>query len=156
ASLLNDRSVLGDLKVKGGQVFNGFYPAAVTLDEWLLARRALEARTIGRKGVGRKGKEVSNLFSGLLYDARDGLRMHLHPHGRRNGKLRVAYVSCGALRGEAKSKFSMLPAGLLENAILRFVKELKPSELLGGDRSRDEQQALVLDGKRGELERNIA
>jgi hypothetical protein len=156
ASLLIDRSVLGELKVKGGIVHEGFYPPAVTQAEWLLTRRALEARTIGRKGVGRKGKEVSNLFSGLLHDAHDGQRMHLHPHGWRNGKLRTAYVSCGALRGEKASTWRMLPVGLLEAAIMRFVRELKVGDLLGGDRSRDEEQLRLLEGKQADLEQRIA
>jgi DNA invertase Pin-like site-specific DNA recombinase len=156
ADLLVDRSVLGELKVKGGTVYESFYPPAVTQEEWLLARRALEARTIGRKGVGRKGKEVSNLFPGLLHDAYDGLTMHLHPYGRHKGKPCVAYVSSGALRGEKGSTFRMLPRGLLENAVLRFVRELKSADLLGGERSRDEEQLAILDGKRADLEGRIA
>jgi hypothetical protein len=44
----------------------------------------------------------------------------------------------------------------MEAAFLRFVRELKPGDLLGGGRSRDEEVLAVLDGQKAELEGRIA
>jgi hypothetical protein len=150
--------VLGDLTVKGDRTYPEFYPAAITEEQWFRARAALSARRIGRKGVGRKGEAVANLFGGLVRDAADGEVMHLHSYvvGNVPNRFRRALVSAGALRGEAGSTFTQLPYHLLENAFIRFVRELKPADFLGGDRSHDEEELSILDGKRAELETRIA
>src|SRR5262249_4579425 len=91
AKLLSRRGVLGDLTVKGGQTIAGFYPAAVTPEEWNVARGALSKRRVGQRGVGRRGEAVANLLAGLATDARDGETMHLHQHAAiysKNGKKR--------------------------------------------------------------------
>jgi DNA invertase Pin-like site-specific DNA recombinase len=158
AKLLSTRSVLGDLTTKDGKVHTGFFPAAVTETEWYRARAALSARKVGRKGVGRTGPAVANLFTGLVHDANDGKLMHQHAYafGKGKTKLRRALVSAGALRGEPGSTFTMMPYALLEAAFLRFVGELRPGDLTADGRGREEEQLAVLEGRRVELEGNVA
>jgi hypothetical protein len=156
AKLLSGREVLGDLTTKGGQVHRGFYPAAVTEAEWGRARTALESRKRprtggGRGGPGREGNDVANLFSGLVRDARDGEFMHVHQYAGGKGKTRRALVSAGALRGEPGSTFAMMPYNLLESAVLWYAYELKPADLLGKERSADEERLAVLNGRDADL-----
>jgi DNA invertase Pin-like site-specific DNA recombinase len=161
ADLLSDRRVLGELRVvvpgeEGELTYPGFYPSLVSKDDWRRARAALKSRLVPRKEGesnhrgGREGPDVPNLFSGLMRDARDGCPFHMRNHGRRY------YVSAGAQRRQAGSVPAMIPVTVLENAFLRFVYELKPADLLGGNRGRDEERLSILDGKVAELESDIA
>lgn len=149
--LLTRRDALGDLALKGGQVLEGFYPAAVSEDDWLKARAALASRRLGQSGVGRKGNDVASLLTGLANDARDGERMHIRGGARfKNGKRRQAcLISAGRLRGNDPGRFG-IPYHITENAILRFVRELR-AEDLNGSRTKDLAELKVLDGKHAEL-----
>src|SRR5262249_46606643 len=58
----------GTSRIPDGEPVPGYYPAAVTEEEWLAARAGAEQRKHQR---GRLGKHI-NVFAGLLKHARDG------------------------------------------------------------------------------------
>lgn len=53
-------------RVPAGPVVAGYFPAVVTADQWRTAQQAIGARKLAR---GRITPKVSNLFTGLVYDA---------------------------------------------------------------------------------------
>jgi hypothetical protein len=167
AKILAQRTATGALTVRDpvtGDVssFPGFYPAAITEDEWYKARGVLAARAVpgkGQKSEGRmigRGAGVANLFTGLARDAYTGEVMHLLTYDSDRGEGGDALVSAAALRGETSGGRRGVPYRVFEAAFVRFVCELRPDDLLGGDQSADAGRLLVLDGRMAELEHNIA
>jgi DNA invertase Pin-like site-specific DNA recombinase len=134
AKVLGNREVLGEFqphewrdgkRVPAGDPIRGYYPAVVTEREWYAAQQAKADRKIER---GPKGKGVANLFTGLLRDARDGQTMTVVDKGKRSPG--PVLVSTGAQRGQAGSKYLSFPYGVVEEAFLRAVRELRPADLL--------------------------
>jgi hypothetical protein len=68
---------------------------------------------------------------------------------------RHSLISDDTMAGHDKSAYIRLPYKLVENAFLRFVYELKPSDLSGGGKSAAEDALAVLKGREAELRRNI-
>jgi DNA invertase Pin-like site-specific DNA recombinase len=160
--LLNDDTVIGNLSYhdpEGNLVTReGFWPAAVTAEAWAKARDMVAKRTAGRTGGSRdKGTqgEVANLLTGLVYDATDGQTMHQITTPV-SGRVTRSLVSSGALRRQHGSKFTMLPYQLVENAVLQFVRELKPEDILsGGQRHSDLERKAVVEGTIADLGQRI-
>jgi hypothetical protein len=96
------------------------------------------------------------LLSGLVFDARDGSTMRQHldvvNRGPDRGKRRRFLVSMRARNHERDANRTMMPYGILEAAILRFVYELKPADLAGGEREQGEARLQALDGRIAELQ----
>ena len=73
--MLHNRSVLGDYELnlpddpKGIEVIKGYYPQIVSDDLFYSVQNARRDRDVnkGGRGAGRKGKHLSNLFSGFAY-----------------------------------------------------------------------------------------
>ena len=98
--LLSGREVLGDLSLKDGRIYPGYYPAAVAEEDWNRARASMAARTIPgrnqkRPGVGREGPCVTNLFTGLIYGAKDGFLMYVHRYDTKLGGVKHSLVAAG-------------------------------------------------------------
>jgi DNA invertase Pin-like site-specific DNA recombinase len=148
AKLLTWRAVLGEVEDVSGAVHAGLYPAVVTETDFYRAREALSGRTIGNKGVGRAGKGVPNLLSGLLRDAADGSRLHLINKGARYGGR--CLVSSAALRRERGASRVTFPYQVFEAALLSRLREVKVSEVLG--QSEEPDEVMVLAGQLRECE----
>jgi DNA invertase Pin-like site-specific DNA recombinase len=127
AKLLCSREVLGEFIDKDGIVHKGLYPAIITDEQFYRARAALEGRQIGNGGTGRNGAGVANIFAGLLYDARDGSRLHLVNKGVGGRFL----LSSAALRHERGSVRVPFPYGPFEEALLSRLREIDAREVLG-------------------------
>jgi DNA invertase Pin-like site-specific DNA recombinase len=142
--LLRSRAVLGEYQPhvgtcakKGrkktrrpaGEPVQGYFPAIV--DEKLFDR-VQEALTMRKTGGGHRedrdgpGTRVTNLFNGLVWDARDGQSMVV------NGNVgRRFLVSSGAVRKLPGSEFRMVSLDLFEQAVLTLFRELKPGDVTG-------------------------
>jgi hypothetical protein len=79
----------------------------------------------GQKNNGRSGEEVSNLFSGLCIDARDGSRFNLVYNG--NGKRFVSYAATAKRKG---TEYASLPYPVFETVFLTWTKELQAKDVL--------------------------
>jgi DNA invertase Pin-like site-specific DNA recombinase len=129
----------GKKAVPDGAAIAGFYPEIVTEEEWREAQASLRSRGGGfEKGnvspaAGRKGAQEANLFTGLLFDARSGERMHLvHGFGRKGAGERRRYVYLTPTRETG------VPAGgprmdyaVFERAVLSRLRELRPADVTG-------------------------
>lgn len=83
-SILNRRSVLGDLVVKGGKIIEGYYPQIVPPSLWASAHRVFRAHSAAR-GV-FPGRQCVNIFRGLIYDATGERLQAFSGTGRGSGK----------------------------------------------------------------------
>jgi DNA invertase Pin-like site-specific DNA recombinase len=153
ALLLSDRRVMGEFQPRchgaaDGAPIADYYPAAVSEADWLAARAAVGLR---RRIPGRVGKHA-NIFTRLLFDARDGGTYQAATHlGRGKVRYRVlvnARATCGL------DKFRAFPFQTFEAAILSLLREIDPHEILNGDAGPDE--ALTLAGELANVEAKIA
>jgi DNA invertase Pin-like site-specific DNA recombinase len=157
AKLLRDRRVLGDMQpFKGskpdGEVIRGYYPAAVSEEEFYAARAGCAQR---RNRPGAVGRHV-NVFAGLLRDAATGdsyfltaMSVSRRPDGSRP-TVRVLRNNA-AFDGRVKSR--TFPFGAFEDAVFSLLAEIDPHEILNGDDGPDESLALAreLEGVEAEL-----
>jgi DNA invertase Pin-like site-specific DNA recombinase len=155
--LLRRRAVLGEYqpgtrtptrRAADGSAVPGSYPAVVTEDQWHAAQAALNTRRATGGRPPRAG--VVNLFAGLLFDARDGAKLHLKT--RRYGP---DLMNAGTRTGTAPPAGRTFPLAVLERALLARLAEIDPREILpGGDDGAD--AALTLSGKVADLETRVA
>ena len=166
SKLLAGRAVLGELRYVGPdgkeRTVEGFFPAAVDYDTWAKARAAVSARKIAcpggsSPGVGPDGHEVANLLTGLVRDAFDGELMHITWKQLSATTFRRSLVSCGGQRRQGgRTPVLSVPYGVVEAAVLRMVKELKPEDLLGRNAGGDASRLAVLEGTVADLKGRIA
>ncbi len=143
--LLGTRAVLGEYqphtdrdgqRAKAGEPVKGYYPAVVTEAEYYAARSAIATRrgTPEDRGDGERlygghggssGERVSNLFTGLLKDARDGSPLHLVDKG--DGP---ALVSSSARKGATGSVYLSFPYPAFERAMLVWGHDLPLADAL--------------------------
>jgi DNA invertase Pin-like site-specific DNA recombinase len=158
AKILHSRAVIGEYQPCIGHAHNrtpvgnpiqNYFPAIVSEADYYNALNSLDSR---RNRRGPNGKNVANLFKGLLFDARDGATMTLVNKG--NGRV---LVSSAAQRGETGSVYLSFPYAAFEDALLRFLTELKASDLCGpSEDARSIQDDLqAAEGKLAELEKRI-
>lgn len=157
ARLLKDRRVLGEFQPCGrgrkpeGSPVLGYYPAAITEDEWHDAHAGLDKRRKGgRFGRGRPtnriGKHI-NLFAGILWNARArGDTYIVGDLGKGKRVLRTSSAQQG--RG---SNYSF-PLPTFETAILSLLREINPHDILNGDQGPDATLALSAHLSRVEAE----
>jgi DNA invertase Pin-like site-specific DNA recombinase len=127
-----------------GDSIPGYYPAIITESEWHAAHAALQSR---RNHAGRVGTPRDlNLLAGLLYDARDGAKMHSAAKGR--GSAARLVISSKAARGLGQGV--SFPLRTLEQAILSLLKEIDPKEILPG-KDHHGEKVLALTGKLQEV-----
>ncbi|MDB5350541.1 MAG: hypothetical protein JWN86_1788 [Planctomycetota bacterium] len=154
--ILNNRSVFGEYQPHTGhtardrkpvgEAIPNYYPPIMSQGDFYRAKAILDAhKTHGR---GPKGQDVANLFSGLIRDARDGHTMILVRKDASGPKL----VSSGAAKGVAGCEYLSVSYKAVESAILRWTREVKPSDILpsriSGDTLNDqltEQRGVLAD-----------
>jgi DNA invertase Pin-like site-specific DNA recombinase len=159
--ILNDRRAVGEFRPLGrdgnpdGAPLVGYYPAAVTEEEFLLARAGQEARdnrdARGRAAGPRDVRHV-NVFKSLLRHARDDEGFLLHNKGT---KARPELLLINASGNGGRGKSWTFPYYLFEDAILTLLKEVNPDDVTPR-RQAAPNAADVLRAKLGEVRRDIA
>jgi hypothetical protein len=139
----------GSRRRPDGDAIPGYFPPIVSQEEWDAARGALESR---KNRGGRESAERVNLFANLLRDARDG--GPIHQKNNSGGKGGRTLVSSKATCGVIGSKFVSFPLPTLESAILSFLHEIDPRDILPHNGGAD--KTLVLSGKLAQVEGRIA
>jgi len=163
AKLIQDRAVIGEFqphvfkegeRVPHGQPIKGYFPVIISETEWYSVRQAVKHRgtTRGANGVG-----ISNLFTGLIRDARDGKVMHLVYTGSSRKNNTRQLMSYGARNGEKGSDHLLaFPYDPVERIFLQTLRELTADDIVGDktDTRPDEMAAAV--GKLDDLDAKIA
>jgi DNA invertase Pin-like site-specific DNA recombinase len=133
--LLRNRAVLGEFqphrgnpggRTPAGEVIKDYYPAILDSDTFWRVQQGLSSR----KGMlGPTGDGVANLFTGIIFDAKDGKSLHLSRKGRGDGPA-LRLVSSGALRGLKDSVYISFPYPVFERVVLDLLRELEVGDLV--------------------------
>jgi len=134
---------------KIGNPIEGYYPPLISEAEFY----AVQKKIAGRKFSGRTGNgagSVTNLFQGLLHDARTGSTMQMVDKG--SGRQIVS----GAARGGI-GEYIAFPYAAVEQVMLDLMNSITPTDIVpvtnNGELS-DQLEMLV--GKLGKVEHGIA
>jgi DNA invertase Pin-like site-specific DNA recombinase len=131
--ILRGRAVLGDYQpgswkegkhVPNGEPIPNYYPAVVEEETYYQAQAAMN----GRKRSGGPKAKNPNLFVGLVWDVFNGVKFYTS--NKANGLQLVSSV-----RWEKKlEKYSVpvFPYARFETAVLKSLREVKPSDLVPG------------------------
>jgi hypothetical protein len=103
-----------------GDPIPDYYPRIVTPDAFYAAQAAMHGRQQQR---GRTGRHVTNLFTGLVTDARDGSPMSVVMKDNRR------LVSGAGIRGQAP--FISFPYDAFEFGVLRWLLEIDVADVMG-------------------------
>lgn len=111
-------------------VIPNYYPALMSKEEWLIAASARTARR--NRGGGGKGKNLSNLFSGLLRCGYCGGPMNMggYVETRTAMHKRRKYVACSNARRGLGCNFIQWDYPDFERLVLRFCKAVDFSQVL--------------------------
>ncbi len=147
-----------------GQPIANYYPAAITEDVWFAAQEAMKKRTQQagdgeqKRGVGgRPSKEIVNVFSAMLQDARTGERLHLRQYAERAGKDRKVlrhYIAPYAGTEHRAANISF-PLAVFEAAVFSSLAEINPNDLLP-DAEGEPNVLLALAGRLSEIDGKLA
>jgi len=139
--ILSNPAIHGELNLslqRNGQITHvdtiaDYYPAIMTKAKWLTVASARASRR-SRGGGGSKGKQLSNLFSGLLRCGYcDGpMNMAGYYKLRAGGKRKVdRYIACSNARRGRGCNFIQWPYADFEQLVLRFCKAVDFAQVLG-------------------------
>jgi hypothetical protein len=115
-------------------------------EEFYATRHAVELRKTQR---GRRGESVRCLFTGIIFNARDGHSLWVKPnyHGRRQQYL----VPSGATYRESDAPYVCFPYGQFENEFLKWMHDPLTAELLSKGTPGRERQRQALAGRLAEI-----
>jgi hypothetical protein len=153
--ILSGRTVLGEFQMSKsgkpyGEVLPDYYPSVVDESSWLQVQAALERRRDRRGPVGKNTSPdgensvptVATLFGGLLRDAETGNSVWIAFQTRgsvgRRYRRRVL-VTARAVEGAAAIR--SFPYDIFEKAVLWFLKEVNPADVLGRE---PESESVIL------------
>jgi DNA invertase Pin-like site-specific DNA recombinase len=159
-NLLRSRSVLGEKqfyimkgteRIPDGDPIEGYFPAAIK-DLNLFHKAQETIRNNSSEGAGRfrgRGqKKILNLFSSMVYDARDGGSIVFH-RGKSGGRTDwVSLVSYNSLRKKGSVPRIHFPLQAFEDAVLLSIKELTKWDFFPCENA---VASSELEKKRGEL-----
>lgn len=144
--ILSNRAVYGELQLtlqRDGnitplEVIEDYYPAIMKKEDWLL----IEAKRISRRTRGgvRKGKHLSNLFSGILKCGYCGSPMNMggYVNKKTNGEKRIGkYVACSRGRRGMGCKYIQWNYSDLESFILQYCKSVDFASALSSNNSNE-------------------
>jgi DNA invertase Pin-like site-specific DNA recombinase len=151
--ILRTRSVVGEHQPHSqhgaekrqpiGEPIKDYYPAVVDEDTWNAAQAALAVRV----SPGRPPRTRSNIFRGLLRDARNGGTIGIMTQSWESGKKKVIVYNNND-RGAGERQYSF-PAETFDAAVLSKLKEIDSREVVG--ESPTAERVLALTGERAEL-----
>lgn len=153
--ILDSRAVLGEYQpMKGSRAPNrvpegdpipNYYPAIIDEPLWHAAQQAIQARM---RRSGRPATSSKNAFSGLLYDALDGEKLHVS--GTRGYKY---LVSAAAIQKRTGAQWRTFSLDAFQAAVLSQLKELAASDLFADPGA---GKLAVLQGRLGDVEKRLA
>lgn len=101
--------------IKDG-VIKDYYPSVITVNEWLLLQSIRKEKATKQRGP--TGTSVANLFTGILFDARDGMTLQRLVKAKSMPRL----ISSSFRNGLSHKKFILtFPYEPFENALLYFL-----------------------------------
>lgn len=161
--ILSNRAVLGEFqphrmengkRVPIGEPIPDYFPRVVSDHDFYAVQKGLDERRLQR---GRIGKRVTNLFTGLLKDARDGENMvyvDKRSKGRNRGG-RPQLVSRGAKEGNPDSHYIAFPYEPFEQMLLVWANDLQLGDVLPRKATNLEEEIATSGGRLADIENRI-
>jgi DNA invertase Pin-like site-specific DNA recombinase len=149
-NILTDRRALGEYQPtvdgKPEKPIPQYYPPAVTEAEYFAARAGSADR---RPARGRPSEHAACLFSGLMYDLRDGGTYWVSTRTARTGNTKGPHrLLFNGRSKEGKAAAVTFPYRTFERAVLAMLNRVDPDEVFGCN----EASALTAQVLRGELD----
>ncbi|WP_415878391.1 recombinase family protein [Methylomonas sp. TEB] len=121
------------------KVIHDYYPKVMTKEEWLLVASARASRRT--QGGVKKGKVLSNLFSGLLRCGYCGGPMNMggYREDRKGKHKRLKYIFCSKARRGLGCRFIQWTYPDFEAMVLRFCKEIDFAQVIGIQQTSDDE-----------------
>ena len=114
-----------------GEIIDGYYPALITRERYDVLQSLRSARAT-TKNYNRKGKEVTNLFSGLMKCGYCGSSMNICGYRSRVSGYARKYAGChGARIGATDCQMRVWFIDELEPALLFWMTQIDFNKLLG-------------------------
>lgn len=133
-----------------GDPISDYFPPLITEPEFYRIQNRLSARKPpGRTGT--RAGSISNLFTGLIYDARDGFPMHMVNKGKKSCGNQIVSSAAKVGNGTYRS-FSYLA---FETAMLSLLKSITPDDIVTHDNSSLTSNLESLEGSLGALQTRI-
>jgi DNA invertase Pin-like site-specific DNA recombinase len=174
AFLLGSKSVLGEFQPcvgygsksdrhPVGEPIQGYYPPVIDEDLFYRVQAEFAKRAFGRpkkneaglKGQhcnGNVGEGVSNLFTGICIDARNGSRFTVT-----YGGFGKRFVSYGSLMKRKGTDYASLPYEVFETVFLTWTKELRAKDVLPESGSEQlEESVFAKEARLAEINDKIA
>lgn len=154
ADILKNRTLVGeysptsgrkDDKKPVGPPIPGYYPALLTEDQWSVLQAAMRLRQKSetRGAQGRPGERETNLYTGLVFEARTRSPMCVQTvteKGKASRRLRKLVPTC--LRKCASLGYH-LPYAQVERGLRKAIGQLKPRDVLPPSSCRDEREERI-------------
>jgi DNA invertase Pin-like site-specific DNA recombinase len=145
--ILSDRRAIGELqpmksKVAIGEKLVGYFPAVVSEEDYYVALGGIKGR---KKRAGRNVLDCENLFSGMVFHAEDGNKMHF------NSSRGVSIIenTAGYYGSPAKGRFfQYIP---FENAVLDLLTEIQPESIESEKNESMTRKKEEIEGKLAEV-----
>jgi hypothetical protein len=134
-------------RVPSGDPVPGYFPAILSEKQWNMAQAAMDVR---RGKPGRRLKWGLNIFQGLLVSAVDGSSLTVTHGGKRSAGPRVSAYSARMGVGSKQLSFSFQA---LERAILSYLREVDPKDIL--ERANGHDEVMALEGEDGVLQTKL-
>lgn len=135
--ILRNRQVLGEHSYRGGEVIRDYFPAIISPELFHQAQQAV----IRRQGKpGRKGKELSNLFTGVGRCAHCGghMQMTRNREETEDGPKPIKYLVCSNRKRRHECKATgMINYFKLEETILDRLPQVPWSDIIREENSND-------------------
>jgi hypothetical protein len=152
--ILKDRRAVGELQPRrrdgtpDGDPIPGYYPAAVTEDEWLAARAGAAER---RRRPGRYDTHCPNPYAGLLKNPIDGSNYFVATRAEGGKRTRMLFNGAGS---EGRVPIRSFPFETFDRCFRALLREVSPAEVLGTSEAPDD--VAVLAARHAELEGRLA
>jgi DNA invertase Pin-like site-specific DNA recombinase len=157
AKILHNRAVLGEYQPhKGsrgperqpeGEPVSGYYPAVIDEKLWSAAHKAIKSRQ--QQSSGRPPVLSNNPFSGMLYSALDGAKLHVMGT---NGAAYRYLVSADAVRKAKGSKWRTFPLKTFVDGVLSQLREVTASSVFQDPGA---ERVTVLSGRLDEVDKRL-
>lgn len=147
------------VRTKIGDPIKDYFPSVISEENFLLAQDSVSRRTV--KGSGRKGKNFTNLFSGLIYCGHCGSSMMVRNRGGNHKSSK--YLLCNNQLVNGGCKMTGWNLADLDSVLLKHLKEIDFSVLLNNSENfeqLDVESSLIalkvrLEAKKAEIKRTI-
>jgi DNA invertase Pin-like site-specific DNA recombinase len=156
--ILTNRAVFGEFqpgmreetgkKVPCGPAIKSYFPPVVSEEEFDQVQAGMKARY---RAAGRPGEYETNLFTGIVWHAKDRTRMSVHTcrqATRPGGETRpYRYITSGAVSTGTtrRGKGLSFPYPPFEQGVLQALSELTPDDVTGGEAEEDGREAEIAD-----------